>query len=103
MQKICVIKTSVASEAQANSLAVGLVEASIAACVQVSGPGLSVYRWQGKVDQAQEFYLNIKTRPEMRDAVVSWLTGHHPYETPEIIWVVCDATDEYADWLAGAL
>lgn len=102
MQKICVIKTSVSTEVQASTLATGLVEVRLAACVQVSGTGLSVYRWQDKVEHEQEYYLNIKTRPEMCEAVVGWLSDHHPYETPEIFWSVCDANDEYADWLAVA-
>jgi len=100
MQKICVIKTSVSSRAGSESLARGLLEAELAACVQISGPGLSIYRWQGKVEQDQEYYLGIKTRPDLCGAVVAWLRSHHPYELPEIVWSEFDASGEYADWLA---
>jgi len=103
MQKICVIKTSVNSRAQADMLAVGLIEAGIAACVQILGPGMSVYRWQGKVEQEQEFYLMIKTSTEMCKVVVDWLTESHPYDTPEIIWTEHQTTGEYGNWLTDQI
>ncbi|OIO72691.1 MAG: hypothetical protein AUJ57_05550 [Zetaproteobacteria bacterium CG1_02_53_45] len=103
MVKICVIKTSVRSIEQADMLADGLVAAGIAACVQIFGPGMSVYRWQGRVEQEQEFYLTIKTSTELCKVVVDWLTESHPYDTPEIIWAEYQASDVYADWLAGAV
>lgn len=103
MLKICVIKTSVNSRAQADTLADGLIEAGIAACVQISAPGTSVYRWQGRVQQEQEFYLTIKTGPEMCESVVNWLRESHPYEIPEIIWTEFQTTGEYGNWLADQI
>jgi len=103
MGKICLIKTSVNAMAQAQTLAAALVEQQKAACVQISGPGLSVYRWQGKVEQEQEYFLTVKTTPERCTEVVAWLSDHHPYETAEIIWREFDATDEYAAWLGSVV
>ncbi|WP_227819323.1 divalent-cation tolerance protein CutA [Mariprofundus micogutta] len=98
--KISVVKTSLSSELQAKKLAEALLEARLAACVQISGSGLSLYRWQDKVEHEQECYMSIKTSTELCDEVVSWLHEHHPYETPEIVWSVCEASPDYANWLA---
>jgi len=99
MQKICLIQTSVSSITEAKIIASGLVDGGVAGCVQTTGPGLSSYRWKGKVEQAEEYYLSIKTTPACRDDVISWLKQHHPYDLPEIIWTEFDATEDYAVWL----
>jgi len=99
MQKICLIQTAVSSIAEAKTIASGLIDGGMAGCVQASGPGLSTYRWKGKVEQTEEYYLSIKTKPACRDGVISWLKQHHPYELPEIIWAEFDATEDYAAWL----
>jgi len=99
MQKICLIRTSVDASDAANMLASGLINAHLAACVQISDPGLSIYRWQGSVEQANEYYLCIKTTPARRSAVIDWLSQHHPYELAEITWSEDYATDAYAAWV----
>jgi len=99
MQKMCLIDTSVSSKSEATILTADLMDTHLAACVQISGPGLSIYRWKGKVEQANEYYINIKTTTEHSDAVIRWLKQHHPYELPEIIRTECDASKAYADWL----
>ncbi|MDQ6982739.1 MAG: divalent-cation tolerance protein CutA [Mariprofundus sp.] len=99
MQKICLIQTAVSSISEAKIIASGLVDGCMAGCVQISGPGLSTYRWNGKVEHTEEYYLSIKTKPACRDDVISWLKQHHPYELPEIIWAEFGATEDYAGWL----
>jgi len=84
---------------EATILAADLMDTRLAACVQISRPGLSVYRWKGKVEQADEYYLSIKAALECGGNVVSWLKQHHPYVLPEIILSECDAIDDYADWV----
>lgn len=99
MQKICLIHTSVSSMSEATILTAELMDTHLAACIQIFGPGLSVYRWQGKVEQADEYYIHIKTTPEHSEAVIDWLKQHHPYELPEIIWAEYETTMAYADWV----
>ncbi len=103
MQQICMIKTSVASQQDARKLARDAIAAHMAACIQITGPGESIYRWQGKLEQAEEWYLSIKTSKQKQPALVDWLMQQHPYEMPEIICTDGDATDSYADWLNNAV
>jgi len=99
MQNICLIHTSVSSMSEAKILASELMDAHMAACIQITGPGLSMYRWKGKIEQANEYYICIKTTSECSSNVVRWLKQRHPYELPEIIHTECEATQAYAHWV----
>jgi periplasmic divalent cation tolerance protein len=76
-----------------------LLEARLAACVHVSEPGRSVYRWQGAVEESMERQLVIKTTRDRVPAVASHLQDAHPYDVPEFL--VCDAEGgrAYAAWI----
>jgi len=99
MQKICQIHTSVSSMTEARILANDLMRTHLAACVQISGPGISIYRWKDKLEQTDEFYIHIKTTPACSVDMINWLKQHHPYELPEIIQTECETTKAYADWM----
>ncbi|ATX80765.1 divalent cation tolerance protein [Mariprofundus aestuarium] len=99
MQKICLIKTSVNSLQEAEELAANLVKTHLAACIQISGPGKSVYHWQGKLEMEEEYYLSIKTAPALRETAIAQLARSHPYEVPEIIWSEFDTTGDYGSWV----
>lgn len=103
MQKICIVRTSAASEADARGLAEKSVSSQLGACAQISGPGESLYHWQGRLRREQEWYLEIKTSRDKCEALMDLLKQQHPYELPEIVCVEADASDEYAGWLHGCL
>jgi len=96
---IRIILTSIDDKSAAGKLAHGLIEARLAACVQVSAKGVSVYRWQGRVQDSVEYYLSIKTCAETEAKAVDWLEKHHPYDVPEIICLQGAAAQAYRDWL----
>ena len=98
-QGACIILTSVETEADGLRLASGLVEKGLAACVQISAPGRSVYRWQGELQCDNEHYLNIKTTEASAEAVVMWLKQMHPYETPEILRLSAASSRAYLEWM----
>jgi len=93
------LTTTVGSEADARRLAAGLVQARLAACVQVE-PGLeSHYRWQGAVHADPEWRLTLKSLPACLGAIQAWLAAHHPYELPQQLWQVMTASPAYAAWV----
>lgn len=83
------------------ALARAAVEGGIAACVNVV-PGLvSVYRWQGEIQQDDEVLLVIKTPAVRYAALEALLRARHPYELPEVIAVpVAMGSSAYLQWLA---
>lgn len=84
----------------AERIAQSLVEARLAACVNII-PGLrSVYRWKGKIESDAECLLLIKTQAFRIAAVTEWVRRLHPYELPEIIAVpVVAGHAPYLDWV----
>jgi periplasmic divalent cation tolerance protein len=91
--------TTVATHDDANRLARGLVEARLAACVQVDGPIFSHYIWENRSETTEEFRLAVKFIPARAGAVEAWLFANHPYETPE--WIVVRAeyvAEKYLSW-----
>ncbi|MBX3271555.1 MAG: divalent-cation tolerance protein CutA [Sandaracinaceae bacterium] len=81
-------------------LARGLVEARLAACVNVIGGLRSFYSWKGELHDEPEVQLLVKTRRARFDEVVAWLGAHHPYEVPEILALeVAAGGARYLDWI----
>jgi periplasmic divalent cation tolerance protein len=88
--------------ANARALADELVAARLAACVNILAPCRSVYRWQGKVEEAEEIPLLIKTTAERYPALEAAIRARHPYELPEIVAVpISHGLPAYLDWVAA--
>ena len=86
--------------ATAQALARLLVERRLAACVNLLPPMQSVYRWQGRVEQAEEVQLLVKTCADRLDALTAAITHLHPYEVPEILALTPSAgLPAYLDWI----
>jgi periplasmic divalent cation tolerance protein len=93
-----------APSGEAERLARELVEARLAACVNLLGPVRSVYRWQGKVESGDETLLVIKTTRETFAALRNGIRARHSYECPEILALPVESgLGAYLDWVAGAV
>lgn len=87
---------------QAEALARALVEARVAACVNLIPRMYSVYRWKDGVQREEEAMLVIKTSAERLDALKREVLARHPYELPEVIAVdITDGHAPYLDWIAA--
>lgn len=96
----CIVLCTVPDAATGETLARALVEARLAACVNVL-PGLtSIYRWQDRLHQDSELLLIAKTRRDHFTDLCTTLRSLHPYELPEIIAVpVIDGLPAYLGWI----
>jgi len=96
---IVIVQTTVASRREARRLASLMVQAHLAACVQVM-PIHSTYRWHDKVEQAAEWLLLAKTRRALAKTLMTFIRRHHPYEVPEIMAVsVAQVLPAYRQWV----
>jgi periplasmic divalent cation tolerance protein len=94
------VVTTTALREEAERIARELVEARLAACVQIVGPILSTYRWQGKIETGEEWQCWAKTRGELFARVEEAIRRIHPYEVPEIIAVpVVAGSAKYLAWV----
>ena len=78
------VATTVDSAGEAERLGRSITGARLAACVQIVGPIRSLYWWQDKLDDAQEWLLFIKTTAERLDELERHIKENHSYDTPEI-------------------
>ncbi|MGB5081233.1 MAG: divalent-cation tolerance protein CutA [Burkholderiales bacterium] len=92
--------TNLPDRDSAAKLAQGLVEQRLAACVNVLSPCRSFYRWKGRIEDAEEFPVLIKTTRERYAALETAIRAGHPYELPEIIAVPLTAgLPAYLEWI----
>jgi len=80
------------------TIAQTLVEQRQAACVQISGPVESWYRWEGKIQQAAEWLLTFKTTPEKLSVALQTLRRLHHYSVPQMVCREVAASDDYLQW-----
>jgi len=99
-----VVLTTCGSPEEAVRLARRLIEARLAACVNVIMQIRSFYRWKGEIADAGEWLLIIKTSRDKFDALRVVLEGAHSYELPEVLAIpVVAGSPTYLTWLEGEL
>lgn len=81
-------------------IAGALVDRQLAACVNITSPVTSVYRWEGERETAQEVLLLIKSRAGCYGELERAILRAHPYELPEIIAVPVEkGLPGYLHWI----
>ena len=101
-EEIIIVFTHVAHMEIAQHIAQTLVTEKLAACVNISSPVTSIYRWQGQVEQAAEIGLVIKTTRQAYAQCEARLIDLHPYELPEIAGIhVSEGLPAYLAWVAA--
>jgi periplasmic divalent cation tolerance protein len=99
MDEIVVLVT-VGSEGEATKISRILVEKGLAACVNII-PGIrSIFQWEGKITEEQEFLLLAKTVEQAFDQLVLAVKANHSYSLPEIIALsIRQGSEEYLTWV----
>lgn len=99
-----VILVTAHNRRECGKIARHLVEAKLAACVNITQPIHSIYRWQGKVEDDKEFLLLIKTARELFPEIKAAISTLHSYKTPEIICLpIIDGSEGYLQWLGDSV
>ena len=94
---VVVFCTAPAGEAEA--IAKVLVDARLAACVNVTGVQ-SCYRWEGTVRSEPERLLIVKTQQSLLDPLIARIKDLHSYDLPEIIAMpIVGGSVPYLDWI----
>jgi periplasmic divalent cation tolerance protein len=95
------VLTTLPADADARAFAQALVEARLAACVNVLPPMESIYRWQGAVECETERQVVMKTTMPRVDALWERVRDLHSYEVPEFVVVpIVDGNQAYLKWIA---
>ena len=104
MTGCCQVTTTWPDQAAAEKLAATVVRERLAACAQVVGPVSTTYRWEGEVEQAQEWYCYLKTTLSRLPELQTRIRELHPYDLPEIIAVpILQGDADYLEWIQEAV
>jgi periplasmic divalent cation tolerance protein len=99
-----VVFTTTSSAEESEILARKIVEARLAACVQVLPQMKSFYFWEGAIQAETEHLLLIKTSDEKFDELKSFIESNHSYTVPEIVALKAEKVSEsYLKWLTDYL
>jgi len=102
MQKIALAYITAPDQECAALLAKGLVEARLAACVNILPLTSSIYAWQGAIEESKEFLLLAKCAAARYPDLEAWVKKRHPYDTPCVMRIdVADALPAFAEWACG--
>jgi periplasmic divalent cation tolerance protein len=93
-----------ANREEAERLAAALVDARLAACVQILPQIDTVYRWEGQVRHETEVLVLVKTAEKKFEELERLVRHLHSYQIPEILAVpVTLISEPYLMWLLGEL
>jgi periplasmic divalent cation tolerance protein len=100
MTEYIIVYITASSEEEAGKIAKALLEAKLAACVNIVNNVRSIYRWEGKIEAGSEVLMIVKSRRELfrrlRDAVKKL----HSYSVPEVVALpVIEGSEDYLNWL----
>lgn len=85
---------------EANQISTKLIEGKLVACVNIIKGVNSIFRWKGKVDQAKEVLLILKSKKSCLPKIVKKVKKYHSYDVPEIIALpIIGGSKDYLNWV----
>jgi len=101
MTQIVSVYAIFGSDEEARRIARAAIEERLAACANILAPCHSIYRWQGKVEEAGEVPVVFKTSAAAAPALVDRIAELHSYDVPAaVVWPIGEAIPAYARWVA---
>ena len=98
-----VVLTTLPADADTGAFAAAIVEARLAACVNVLPVMESIYRWEGAIERGAERQIVLKTSRDRTSALWERVRELHPYDVPEfIVLPIVDGNDAYLRWIGDS-
>ncbi len=95
----CMVTVTTATREEAETLAAGILEKRLAACIQLTDI-VSFYEWKGALHRDPEVMMVIKTRQDLYPMLEAYIRRHHSYEVPEIVRIpIEDGSRAYLGWI----
>ena len=100
---ISLIYTTVGSKDEAEALAYQAVNEGVAACVNILSKGVSIYKWENKVENSEEYYLLFKTCVANAPTLKKWLAQQHPYDCPAILHFDAGCSEKFFEFVENSM
>jgi len=99
----CIVMCTTSSKDEAKKLASKLIANRLSACIHLQKIE-SLYMWQGKIENEDEYLMVIKSESRKYKEIESFILKHHSYDIPEIIKIpIEDGSKEYLKWISSNL
>lgn len=100
MDRAVFVYTTFPTLVEAEAAAKVIIEGKLAACANILPGMISHYRWEGKVERAEEVVMILKTRASLADRVREAVRQNHSYEVPAIAVIGLESVDrDYFGWI----
>jgi periplasmic divalent cation tolerance protein len=100
MERVVFVYTTWPSTVEAEKAGRALVERRLAACVNILPGMISHYRWEGKIERAEEAVMLVKTRASLAPKIEAAVKALHSYDTPAILVLPLESVEgNYLGWL----
>lgn len=100
----CVVLVMVKDEQEAKLIAHELVKEKLVACANILNGVTSIFQWEGKIDEAKEVLMVLKTKQDLFDAVIQKVKSLHSYKVPEIIALpIIGGDEDYLQWVQDSV
>ncbi|WP_072392148.1 divalent-cation tolerance protein CutA [Hyphomicrobium sp. CS1GBMeth3] len=86
--------------AAAETEGAALVEAGLAACVNILPGMISIYTWNGERHRDAEAVMIIKTRRGLAERVIAEVKSRHAYDNPALVILPVDGgSEQFLGWI----
>ena len=102
MKQVLLLITTEHNKEAAKKIAKLLLKKKLAACVSLKDI-YSIYEWEGKFEEVNEVEIIIKSKPELKNNLISFLQKMTSYDVPQIIYKKFNAEEKYINWLNKTL
>jgi periplasmic divalent cation tolerance protein len=95
-----VVLVTTASEEEATTIGRDLVTQGLAACANILALKKSIFQWEGKLAEEQEFLMIVKSRSDLFEGLSIAIKRLHSYKVPEIVAIpIAKGSPDYMNWL----
>ena len=98
MKQVLLLITTEYNKKAAKEIAKRLLKKKLAACVSLKDIN-SIYEWEGKIEDVNEVEINIKSKPELKNALILFLQKKLSYDRPQIIFKKFNSEKKYINWV----
>lgn len=99
MEQYIMITTTFDNKDEANKIMDLLLKERLVSCCQLSNI-TSAYHWKGKIEKADEYLLQMKSKKELYKEIEKIILDNHSYETPQIVaYDIVHGYSEYLKWI----
>ena len=99
---VVLVYTTFPSQEDAKTTGRALIEGRLAACVNIFPPMISVFVWEGKLQEEAETAMIVKTTKARSEEALAEISRLHPYSIPaRIVLPVAGGGADFLQWIGA--